>query len=182
MGACDGSVCVQCGTYGWLWLDNWASNGVISAFVVNSLERYCTCMIIMMELCGCREGEKSIGRESVGIQLSPPYNGAYNGVYLGPRPKPTPVRIASCIMHGVLEAGIGLGLGPRLACVLPLCRGLSGLTLRTSYSKSPNSHWSQIVNFYSSRHSYPSQYVTLSPLRPHTKVLYVFQPLAVCIV
>ena len=36
---------------------------------------------------------------------------------LGPRPNPTPARIASSIMRGVLEAiraGVSLGLGPRL--------------------------------------------------------------------
>ena len=38
-------------------------------------------------------------------------------VSLGPRPKPTPARIASSITRGVLDAiraGVGLGLGPRL--------------------------------------------------------------------
>ena len=36
---------------------------------------------------------------------------------LGPRPKPTPARIASSITRVILEvirAGVGLGLGPRL--------------------------------------------------------------------
>ena len=43
---------------------------------------------------------------------------------LGPRPKPTPARIASSITHGdtildacildAIRAGVGLGLGPRL--------------------------------------------------------------------
>ena len=42
---------------------------------------------------------------------------------LGPRPKPTPARIASSITGVILEAiraGVGLGLGPRLP-LLPFC-------------------------------------------------------------
>ena len=41
---------------------------------------------------------------------------------LGPRPKPTPARIASSIMRGVIleaiRAEVGLGLGPRLCVVV----------------------------------------------------------------
>ena len=54
---------------------------------------------------------------------------------LGPRPKPTPARIASSITRVILDAiraGVGLGLGPRLRMTM-LPHGPSPLTRSASY-------------------------------------------------